>query len=149
MDRLEGLSETVAAALRSAPVNQKAQLELAVVWKDLAGAEARVAERLRVRVTTWDPVGWVEEHEPGPVVTVEGSGSSYGITLFLGAWTVDSPLLGTAAAEITALADSIVRVGAVNEGSLISGEWADLEEQGLVPPMLAALRLDHDLPLSS
>ena len=102
MDRLEGLSEAVATALRSAPVNEKAQLELAVAWKDLAGAEARVAERLRVRVTTWDPVGWVEEREPGPVVAVEGSGSGYAIPLFVGAWTLDSPLLGTAAAEITA-----------------------------------------------
>jgi SEC-C motif len=148
VDRLRGLSETVAAALRSAPVNEKAQLELAVAWKDVAGAVARVAERLRVRVTTWDPIGWVEEHEPVPVVAVERSGSGYGITLFVGAWTLDSPLLGTAAAEITALADSIVRVGAVNEASLISGEWVDLEEEGLVPPLLGALRLDDDLPLA-
>ena len=146
MDSFEGLGDAVVGALRTPPVEDKAQLELAVRWADLAGAAARVAERLRVRVVTWDPVGWVEDREPGPVVTVEGSGSSYGITLFIGAWTLDSPLLGTVAAEITALADSIVRVGAMNEGSLISGEWADLEEEGLLPPMLGALRLDRAIP---
>lgn len=105
-----------------------------------------MAERVRVRVLTWDPVGWVADREPGPVVAVEGSGSGYRITLFVGAWTLDSPLLGTVGAEITALADSIVRVGAVNEGSLISGEWPDLEEEGLVPSLLGALRLDAKGP---
>ena len=132
-------------ALREIPVEEKAQLELAVRWTDLQGARARVAERLRVRVLTWDPLGWMED-DAEPVVTVEGSGSGYSITLFVAASTLDAPLLGTVAAEITALADSIVRVGAVNEASLISGEWAELEQEGLVPPMLGALRLDDELP---
>jgi hypothetical protein len=136
VDRFEGLGEGVTAALRRAPVGQKAQLELAVRWPGLEGAAARVVERLRVRVVTWDPIGWVEYREPGPVVAVDGSGSGYRITIFLGAWVLDAPLSGTVAAEITSLADSIVRVGGANEGSLISGEWPDLEAQGVVPPLL-------------
>ena len=146
MDRLEGLSEDVAAALGNPPVEQKAVLDLALHPPGLQGAAARVAERLRVRVLTWDPVGWTEEGDAGPAVTVEGTGSAYSISLFVGAWSLDAPLLGTVTAELTALADSIVRVGALNEASLISGQWDDLEEDGLVPPLLGALRLDAGLP---
>lgn len=145
MDRFKGLSDAVAAAISGTPVDEKAQLELAVRPAHLASAAARVADRLRVRILTWDPIGWVER-EPVPVVAVEGSGSGYRITLFLGAWALDSPLLESVADEITALVDSIVRVGAANEASLISGEWVDLEDEGLVPPMLGALRLDGDVP---
>jgi hypothetical protein len=146
VDRFEGLTQGVAAALRRAPTEDKAQLELAVRPQGVEGAAARVAERIRVRVLTWDPLGWLEEREPVPVVAVEGSGSGYAITLFVGAWSLESPLFQTVAEGITAFVDSIVRVGAVNEERLISGEWADLEEEGLLPPMLGALRLDGDIP---
>ena len=142
MDRFDGLGETVAAALRRVPVDDKAQLELAVTWPDsAAGAQRRVAGRLRIRVLTWDPIGWVEDEDPVPTVAVEGTGSEYRITLFVGAWMLDKPLLGTIAGDLIALADSIVRVGAINEAHLVSGQWSGLEEEGLVPPLLGALRL--------
>ncbi len=148
VDRFEGLPDAVTAAFRQVPVDEKAQLEVALRWPDLEEAASRVAERLRVRVLTWDPIGWIDEVEPGPVVSVEGSGSGYRITLFVGAWMLDEPVLGTVAAEITALARSIVRVGARNETALTSGDWAELEADGLVPSLLGALRLDADGPVA-
>ena len=148
MDRFEGLPEAVAAALRRVPVDEKAQLEVAVSWPDLEGAASRVAERVRVRVLTWDPIGWIDELEPGPVVSVEGSGSGYRITLFVGAWMLDEPVLDTVAAEITAQTRSIVQVGARNEAALTSGEWAELEAGGLVPSLLGAVSLDADGPVA-
>lgn len=146
MDRLEGLPADVAAALRTVPVQDKAQLELAVGWAQLEPAAARVAERLRVRVLTWDPLGWDAEREPGLVVAVDGSGSAYSITLFVGAWVLDDPLAGSVARELGALARSVVRVGAVNEAHLISGSYAEMEADGLVAPLLGALDLDPDAP---
>ncbi len=146
VDRFEGLNDAVAAALRHAPVDEKAQLEVAVRWPDLDGAAAHVAEHVRVRVLTWHPLGWLEDL-PGPVVSVEGSGSDYRITLFVRAWMLDGPDVCTVEAEIGALARSIVQVGARNEASLISGEWAELEEGGLVPSLLGAVRLDADAPV--
>ena len=123
-------------------MDDKAQLELSVTWSDsAAGAQRRVAGRLGIRVLTWDPVGWVEDEDPVPTVAVEGTGSEYRITLFVGAWMLDTPLLGTIAGDLTALADSIVRVGAMHEAHLVSGEWSALEDEGLVPPLLGALRL--------
>jgi hypothetical protein len=146
VNRFDGLDDVVAAALGRVPVDTKAQLELAVRWPAADGAAARVASRLRVRVLTWDPTGWVEDDEPVPTVAVEGTGRDYRITLYVGAWTLDEPVTGTVARELTALADSIVRVGARNEASLIDGEWSALEEEGLVPPLLGALRLDPGVP---
>lgn len=148
VDRFEGLADEVAAALRRVPVDEKAQLEVAVGWPALDEAASRVAERLRVRVLTWDPIGWFDELEPGPVVAVEGSGSGSRINLFVGAWMLDEPVLGTVTAEIDALARSIIRVGARNEPSLTSGEWADLEAGGLVPSLLGALRPEADEPVA-
>lgn len=145
MDRFRGLDEVVAAALRGAPLADKAQLELAVRPGPLTGAHARVAERIRVRVLTWDPVGWTDDADRGPWVVVAGSGSAYAITVFTGAWSLDAPILGTVAGQLTSLVDSIIRVGAFNEASLIAGGWASLEEQGLVPELLGVLRFDGDL----
>lgn len=130
-------------------MDDKAQLELTLGWEGLEGAAARVAGRLRVRVLTWDPLGWVDDREPAPVVAVEGAGSGYQITLYLGAWTLDTPLLGTVAVQLSALGHSILRVGALHEASLISGEWAGLEREGLLPPLLGALRIDGTGPVAS
>src|SRR4051812_48167393 len=142
MDRLAGLPSDVAGALRVAPTEEKAQLELVLQWTDLEGARARVAERIRVRVLTWDPLGWMGERSAGLAAAVQGSGSGYSITLFVGAWALDHPVTGTVAGDLGALATSIVKVGAVNEAHLVSGEYADLAAEGLVAPLLGAVAPD-------
>ncbi|HTJ75937.1 MAG TPA: SEC-C domain-containing protein [Acidimicrobiales bacterium] len=142
MDRLAGLPNDVAGALRVAPAEEKAQLELALQWTDLEGAPARVAERVRVRVLTWDPLGWMGERAAGLAAAVQGSGSGYSITLFVGAWALDHPVTGTVAGDLGALATSIVKVGAVNEAHLVSGDYADLAGENLAAPLLGAVALD-------
>lgn len=53
---LSGLPDGVRRLLAAPPVTEKKLLELAVAWTGLPAAQARMAERQRLFVITWDPL---------------------------------------------------------------------------------------------
>lgn len=132
---LASLPPDLRRLVSDAPVDERSLLELQAAWPSLTDAHARVADRLRVFVLNWDPLGWLR----GPFdarATATGDGDSFELVLY-----VPLPDLigaGDAAEVLGALCHSVLEVGVSQELLLASGAYAQLAFAGKVPGLLSA-----------
>jgi tetratricopeptide (TPR) repeat protein len=137
---LEDLPPDVAGLLSEPPPREdKRLLELRLAWPGLADAEARVAERLRVFLLTFDPLGWMDERE-WAWATSNGDGDDYEVVCYV----LVEPLLAMAESRQTSLresiahlAGSILAVGARHETAMRLGAYPDESAAGHVPDLLS------------
>ena len=136
---LAGLCAEVREALAAAPDDERALLELRLGWRGLGEAEARIAERMRVFLLTWDPLEWVGERGPG-WATASGDGDSCEVVLYLPlAETLRGAEEGeeTVAAVLGAFAWSVLAVGVRYEQALVAGIYPQLAQVGEAPGLLS------------
>ena len=125
---LSGLPDGVWRLLAAPPVTEKKLLELAVAWTGLPAAQARMAERLRLFVTTWDPLERLAARPDG-FATVNADASGVELVVYLPVWSVVGLAAGqggTVAAVLAAMAGSAVVTAAAHEQSFVSGRGADM-----------------------
>jgi tetratricopeptide (TPR) repeat protein len=80
---LADLPGEVADLVTRAPsAEAKKLLELRFTWMGLADAEARVADRLRVFLLTWDPLGWTAPDRGMAWATANGDGDDFEVVLY-------------------------------------------------------------------
>jgi len=114
--------------LAAPPVTEKKLLELAVAWTGLPAAQARMAERLRLFVITWDPLERLAARPDG-FATVNADASGVELVVYLPVWSVVGLAAGqggTVAAVLAAMAGSAVVTAAAHEQSFVSGRGADM-----------------------
>jgi hypothetical protein len=81
------LPDDVAQLLADPPVTGKHLLELGVSWTGLSGAQARLAELLRVFVITWDPVERLAGRPDGfATINVDTDGSE--LVVYVPVWSL-------------------------------------------------------------
>ena len=124
---LSGLPEGVRRLLAAAPVTEKKLLELGMVWTGLPPEQARMAERLRLFVVTWDPLEWLAARPDG-FATVNADPSGFELVVYVPVWT---------AAELAVERDSTIAAVLAAEGifaavpyciDLIGGPYIETRE---------------------
>jgi len=124
---LSGLPEGVRRLLAAPPVTEKKLIELDVAWPGLPYEQARMAERLRLFVITWDPLERLAARPDG-FATVNADPSGLELVVYVPVWSVVEEAVeqgGTVAAVLAAMAGSTVVTAAAHEWSVTSGRGAD------------------------
>jgi hypothetical protein len=96
--------------LADPPVTEKKLLEIDVAWTGLSGAQARMAEQLRVFVITWDPLERLATRPDGfATVNVDADGSE--LVVYIPVWSLVEAARAqhtTVSAVLAAMAGSAV-----------------------------------------
>lgn len=145
VDLMSALPADVRDVLAAPPEHEKALVELALAWPGLAGADARVARRLRLFVLSVDPLEHVDRFAPASA-TANGDGDAFEVVVYLPLeHALDLAGMGgcTVAEVLTALGESAVTVGGRCESLLASGAYPHLvvrdEVEGLLSDPVADL----------
>jgi hypothetical protein len=97
------LPDEVAQRLADPPVTEKKLLELGVIWAGLSGAQARVAELLRVFLITWDPLERLAERPEGfATINVDADGSE--VVVYVPVWSLVEAARARRTTVVTVLA---------------------------------------------
>jgi len=141
---VDGLSESLQAALLAPPVWEKQVLELALSRPDLTDAEARMAAVLRVFLLTWDPLEWNADRGTAFATTTRRP-DGFGLVVYLPHWHarelgVDDP--DGLAGVLGRFSESVLAVAAENEAAIEAGDYAGRVHAGELPPLLSRVA-DH------
>src|SRR5215470_10178065 len=103
-------------------------LELSMAWAGLPSGQARMAERLRLFVITWDPLEWLGDRPDG-FATVNVDPGSIELVVYVPVWSVVEEAAeqdGTVLAGLAAMAGSAVVAAAAYKGPVTSDGVASL-----------------------
>lgn len=136
---LGGLPPNLRALLDHAPVEEKVLAELGVRWPGLGGAEAQMAEALRLFLVTWDPL----ELEPDRRVasaTANADPPGLEVVVYVPLWRVQEAASegdATVAEVLGGLAGSAVVVAARHEEAVVGGRCPTLVRKGSIDHFLS------------
>lgn len=135
-DPFAGLGDDVVEVLASPPGQEKRLAELSLRWPDLTGAEAHLAEALRVFVVTWDPL----EHDvPRPVASAAVNAGPPGleVVVYVPVWVLTAAARRRPVADVLAeLGASVLAAAAADEEAVVGGRYPALVAQGSRPPLV-------------
>jgi hypothetical protein len=132
-EQLSVLEKETGRTLTPAPVADKRLLELKLSWADLDEPHRRMAERLRVRVHTYDPFDFLDERwggllavRPRAKVTTRGIGDDVEILLYLPLARIDHGRHhGDLVDEMAAYAETVVRAAVEHEEIIRQGSYPE------------------------
>src|SRR5215475_5851256 len=127
-----GLPGGLQRLLAASPLTEKKLLELSVAWTGLFGAQAQLANQLRVFVITWDPLEWLATR-PDWMATVNIDHHGSELVVYIPVWSLVEAAHRphrSVSAVLAAMAGAAVATAAGAEGAAAESAMASSSGTG-------------------
>ena len=127
-----GLPGGLQRLLAASPLTEKKLLELSVAWTGLFGAQAQLANQLRVFVITWDPLEWLATR-PDWMATVNIDHHGSELVVYIPVWSLVEAAHRphrSVSAVLAAMAGAAVATAAGAEGAAAESAMASSSPAG-------------------
>jgi hypothetical protein len=139
-DPLADLPASARSLLADPPVTEKQLVELRAEWPSLPGAEADLAEAVRLFVITWDPL---ETSPPRPAAFAAVNIDPLELAVYLPCWSLAEFVAAhgaTMADVLASAAAAVVTTGSAHRDVVLSGDYPSLAAAcGQVPDLVGDL----------